>query len=69
MKEYKYIHCHNLKNYKDWDIVQIIPKNGDNDMVVISKKDVPIQNYIKLNEATNEQLLEELLKRLTKENR
>lgn len=66
MKEYKNIKCHDLVNYTGWDIVKIIP-GSEIDMAVISKKDKPIQDYIKLNEATNEQLLEELFKRLRKE--
>lgn len=69
MKTYRYIKCDNLKEYDDWEIVQIIPGVTDqmNDMAVIMKEDEPIQNYIKLNEATNEELISELLKRL-KEN-
>lgn len=69
MKTYRYIKCKNLEEYDDWEIVQIIPGVTDqmNDMAVIMKEDEPIQNYIKLNEATNEELISELLKRL-KEN-
>lgn len=69
MKTYRYIKCNHLKEYDDWEIVQIIPSitNEMNDMAVIMKEDKPIQNYIKLNEATNEELISELLKRL-KEN-
>lgn len=66
MKEYKYVRCDNLSNYNGWDVVQIIPKieKGCLNMVVISKENKTIQNYIKLNEANNEQLIEELNKRL-----
>lgn len=69
MKTYRYIKCSHLEEYDDWEIVQIIPGVTDemNDMAVIMKEDEPIQNYIKLNEATNEELISELLKRL-KEN-
>lgn len=69
MKTYRYIKCENLEEYDDWEIVQIIPgvTAQMNDMAVIMKEDEPIQNYIKLNEATNEELISELLKRL-KEN-
>ena len=68
MKEYKYVDLKNLEEYDGWEIVQIIPRyNKDyNNMAVIMKEDKPIQNYIKLNEATDEQLIEELLKRLNK---
>lgn len=66
MKKYKYVDLKNLEEYDDWEIVQIIPRyNKDyKNMAVIMKEDNPIQNYIKLNEATNEQLIEELFKRL-----
>lgn len=63
MKEYRYINCRNLDEYGDWDIVQIIP-GKDVDMVVVMKEDKPIQDSIKLHEATTNQLLEELHKRL-----
>ena len=66
MKRYKYIKVWNISEYNDWEIIKIIEaKNSDeDDMIIIMKEDKPIQNYIKLNEATNEQLVEELLKRL-----
>ena len=65
MKEYKYIYCSDISRYSGWDIVKIISgNNGDSDMAVIMKEDKPIQNYIKLNEATKEQLLEELSTRI-----
>ena len=68
MKEYEYVGLENLKEYSGWEIVQIIPRYNEEykNMAVIMKEDKPIQNYIKLNEATNEQLIEELLKRLNK---
>ena len=65
MKKYKYINLENIFCYTDWEIVQIIPDIHGN-MAVMMKEDKPIQDYIKLNEATNEQLIEELLKRLNK---
>lgn len=63
MKKYRYINCENLDEYDDWDIVQIIP-GKDVDMVVIMKEDKSIQDSIKLNEVTTNQLLEELYKRV-----
>ena len=68
MKKYKYIRLEDIENYDDWVLYQVIPAIDKNycDMAVIMKEDKPIQNYIKLNEATNEQLIEELFKRLNK---
>lgn len=66
MKQYKYIRCQNIDKYDGWEIVEILPKINDNTcaMAIISKEDKPIQDYIKLHEATNEQLIEELTKRI-----
>lgn len=66
MKEYKYIYASEIEKYKNWEIVKIIeaPSSDCTDRIIIMKEDKPIQDYIKLNEATNEQLIEELLKRL-----
>lgn len=66
MKQYKYVRCDDIEDYNGWEIVKIIP-GEEIDYVVLMKEDKPIQNYIKLHEATNEQLIEELMKRL-KEN-
>ena len=63
MKTYRYIHCENISNYDNWEIIQIIPGKVV-DMAVIMKKDEPIQSDIYLKKATTEQLLEELHKRL-----
>lgn len=63
MKTYRYIHCENISNYDNWEIIQIIP-GKEVDMAVIMKKDEPIQSDIYLKKATTEQLLEELHKRL-----
>lgn len=63
MKQYKYIRCSEIENYNDWDIIQIIP-DSNRDYVVMMKEDKPIEDYIKLHEATNEQLINELHKRL-----
>ena len=63
---YKYSRCGELCNYNGWDIVKIIEstKESLNDMVVISRKNNPIKKSVELDEATNEQLIEELIKRL-----
>ena len=68
MKKYKYIGASKLENYDGWEIFKVIEAQPPsiNDMVIIMKEDKPIQDYIKLHEATNEQLIEELLKRLSK---
>lgn len=65
MKKYKYIKASDIESYNDWDIVQIIP-GETRDFIVMMKKDKPLQAYIKLHEATDEQLLEELHRRLIK---
>ena len=63
MKKYKYIMARDIENYNDWDIVQIIP-DTTRDYIVMVKEDKPIQDYVKLHEATNEELIHELHKRL-----
>lgn len=69
MKKYKYILCKNIEQYEGWEIVKIIeaPTRDINDMAIMMKEDIPVQDYIKLNEATTDQLLNELSKRLNKE--
>ncbi len=69
MKKYKYILCKNIEQYEGWEIVKVIeaPESGVNNMAIIMKEYIPVQDYIKLNEATTDQLLEELSKRLNKE--
>ena len=69
MKEYKYVRCNNLENYPDWDIVKIIPHKTENeyDMAVIMKEDRPVREVTCLSEATNQELIEELQKRLGSE--
>ena len=66
MKEYKYIRLEEIEEYDEWEIVEIIPRISEKytNMAVIMKEDKPIQDYIKLNEVTDEQLIEELSKRL-----
>lgn len=66
MKEYKYICASDIEDFNNWEVVSVFPSGCEsmNDMVLIMKEDKPIQNYIKLHEATNEELLEELHKRL-----
>lgn len=63
MKEYKYIYASEIESYNGWDIVATFT-GDDTDMVIVMKEYKPIQDYIKLHEATNEELLEELHKRL-----
>lgn len=42
MRKYKYILASNIDKYDDWDIVQIIPSET-RDYIVIKKEDNPIQ--------------------------
>lgn len=65
MKKYKCITIKDIEKYEDWEFIQIIPMDSKDIYVkgIIMKEDKPIQNYIKLHEATTEQLLEELNKR------
>ena len=65
LRKYKYIQCRDIAEYGDWEIVQIIPSETK-DYVVLMKEDKPIQDYIKLHDATNEELIKELIKRLEK---
>ena len=65
MKQYKFILASDIDIYEGWDIVEVIKnENIDCTRVIITKENKPIQDYIKLNEATNKQLIEELSKRL-----
>lgn len=67
MKEYKYIYANEIESYSGWDIVATF--TGDNtDMVIVMKEYKLIQDYIKLHEATDEQLIEELHRRLIRNN-
>lgn len=68
MKKYNYITCNELENYDGWEIVQIIPATRENDTkdyVVIMKEDKSTEEVC-LNDATTEQLLSELYRRLEK---
>lgn len=67
MKEYKYIFCEDINEYNGWEIIEIIENVYHNNMAIISKENKPIQDYIKLSEANNQQLIEELNKRLKKD--
>ena len=68
MKKYDYIIAMDIDKYDDWEIVQVIPgEQGQNDMVIIMKEDYPVKATIELENATNEQIIQELLKRLGKE--
>ena len=58
----------NIDKYDDWEIVQVIPGGqGQNDMVILMKEDYPAKATIELENAANEQIIQELLKRLGKE--
>ncbi len=66
MKEYKYIKANNIEQYKGWEIYQVIPAKSEDyeNMVIIFKEDIPIKATVELEEATIEQIMEELSKRL-----
>ena len=68
MKKYKYVCASEMENFNNCEIVWIFPATTEEmrDMVLIMYEEKPIQNYIKLHEATDEQLLEELHRRLIK---
>ena len=68
MKKYKYVCASEMENFNNWEVVGIFPAASQEmcDMVLIMYEEKPIQNYIKLHEATDEQLLEELRRRLIK---
>lgn len=71
MKKYKYIRVMNIENYDGWEIIKIIPKvenNADYCMAVIMYEDKPMQKDVYLTETTDEQLIEELHKRLIHNN-
>lgn len=66
MKEYRYIRVNDIKEYKGWEIYQIIPAKSEDyaNMVIIFRENIPIKATIGLQEATTEQIMEELSKRL-----
>ena len=68
MKKYKYVCASDIENFNNWEVVGIFPATTQEmcDRVLIMYEDKHIQNYIKLHEATDEQLLEELHRRLIK---
>lgn len=68
MKKYKYVCASEMENFNNWEVVGIFPATTEEmcDMVLIMYEEKPIQNYIKLHEVTDEQLLEELHRRLIK---
>ena len=70
MKQYKYICASEIEDFYNWEVIGIFPSMCEsmNDMVLVMKEDKPIQDYIKLHEATDEQLIEELHRRLIKNN-
>ena len=68
MKKYKYVCASDIENFNNWEVVGIFPATTQEmcDMALIMYEEKPIQNYINLHEATDEQLLEELHRRLIK---
>lgn len=64
MKKYVYELLSNIEKYDGWNIEKIIEQENDYNMVVLSKEDIPMQEEKYLSEATNEELIEELNKRL-----
>lgn len=64
MKKYVYDFLNNIEKYDGWNIEKIIEKENDYNRVVLSKEDKPMQKEKYLSEATNEELIEELNKRL-----
>ena len=70
MKKYKYIEADDIEKYNNWEVVGLFPAASEEmcDMVLVMKRDEPIQDYIKLHEATDEQLIEELHRRLVHNN-
>ena len=63
MKQYKYIPCKELEDYNDWEVIKII-EDPEVDMVVIMKENKPMKKEVYLSEATNQALINELIKRL-----
>lgn len=67
MKQYKFIQANQIEYYADWEIIKVVDTNPDLTWVLIMKEDIPVQAYIKLHEATYEQLIEEVVKRVKEE--
>lgn len=63
MRQYKYIKCAKLEDYNDWEIIKII-EGSEFDMAVIMKENKPMKMEVYLSEATNQELINELIKRL-----
>lgn len=63
MRQYKYIRCVELEDYNDWEIIKII-EGSEFDMAVIMKENKPMKMEVYLSEATNQELINELIKRL-----
>ena len=67
MKKYDYIPACLITNYSDWNIEGVLPAHneGEEDYVIVSKIENKTEEYQqKLKEASTEELLEELRKRL-----
>lgn len=68
MNEYKYILCGDLEKYNGWEIVKLFDevRDGYNRMAIIKKDITPIQVEPFLSKATNQELIDELKKRMNK---
>lgn len=67
MKKYDYIPAYLITNYSDWNLEGIFPARNkeDEDYVIVSKIEDKTEEYQpKLKEASTEELLEELRRRL-----
>lgn len=67
MKKYKYILANTIEDYDNWNIEATFPAvvNGYDDYIIISKIENKVEEYQpKLKEATTDELLKELEKRL-----
>ena len=66
MKKYMYRRLENIEKYEGWKIEKIIERDNraDYHMVVLSKEEEICEDSPKLKDATNEQLMEELFRRV-----
>lgn len=66
MKKYTYVRLSNIGDYEGWNIEKIIERDekADYHMVVLSKENKPVQKEPYLSEATSQELIDELNKRL-----
>lgn len=67
MKRYAYIPVHLITEYSDWNLEGVFPackKRGEDYVMVSKAEDKPEEFQPKLKEASAEELLEELRRRL-----